>query len=84
MELGKMMRFGKTPLLAALAFLFVMFVARVLASDAPPPKPCQTDEHRAFDFWLGKWEVTTPARPDRKVVNRITRGNDGCSVHESL
>jgi hypothetical protein len=45
MELGKMMRFGKTPLLAALAFLFVMFVARVLASDAPPPKPCQTDEH---------------------------------------
>jgi hypothetical protein len=28
------------------------------AQDAPP-KPCDTDEHRQFDFWIGTWDVHT-------------------------
>lgn len=38
-------------------------------------------EHRAFDFWLGEWNVRTP---DGKLagVNRITREYDGCVLRE--
>jgi hypothetical protein len=43
--------------------------------------PCDTAAHRAFDFWLGEWQVTTP---DGKVagVNRIEREYGGCVLHE--
>lgn len=43
--------------------------------------PCDTAEHRAFDFWLGDWDVRTP---DGKVVghNRIEREYNGCVLHE--
>jgi hypothetical protein len=43
--------------------------------------PCESPEHRQFDFWLGQWEVRTP---DGKLagVNTIEREYDGCVVHE--
>lgn len=43
--------------------------------------PCDAPEHRAFDFWLGEWNVRTP---DGKLagVNRIAREYDGCVLHE--
>jgi hypothetical protein len=43
--------------------------------------PCDTDAHRAFDFWLGEWRVTTP---DGKVagINRIEQRYGGCVVSE--
>ena len=43
--------------------------------------PCEAPEHRAFDFWLGEWDVRTP---DGKVagVNRIVREYGGCVLHE--
>lgn len=46
-------------------------------------KPCGTSDHRAFDFWLGEWEVTSPNRPGWVAQNSITLSNDDCSVHES-
>ena len=67
--------------LAVLGALCVVTSAQA-AIERPPP-PCQTEAHRAFDFWLGEWEVTTPARPEWKAINRITVGNGGCSIHES-
>ncbi len=56
----------------------------ILAATAPQPgiaAPCDTPAHRAFDFWLGTWEVRTP---DGKLagVNRIDREYGGCVVHE--
>ena len=41
---------------------------------------CAAPEHRAFDFWLGEWEVRTP---DGNVAgtNRITQ-EYGCVLHE--
>lgn len=45
-------------------------------------KPCNTPEYRAFDFWLGEWEVTMPTRPGWSATNTITLGNNGCSIHE--
>jgi len=42
---------------------------------------CEAPAHRAFDFWLGEWEVRTP---DGKLAgnNRIAREYDGCVLHE--
>lgn len=42
---------------------------------------CDAPEYRAFDFWLGDWEVRTP---DGKLAgtNRITREYGGCVLHE--
>jgi len=43
--------------------------------------PCDAPAHRAFDFWIGEWQVRTP---DGKVAgtNRIDREYDGCVLHE--
>lgn len=49
----------------------------------PGPKPCQGPPQRAFDFWLGEWQVTTPSRPDWQALSKITVANDGCSIHEA-
>jgi hypothetical protein len=42
---------------------------------------CDASEHRAFDFWIGEWQVRTP---DGKLagVNRVAREYDGCILHE--
>lgn len=45
------------------------------------PAPCAASEYRAFDFWLGTWEVSNPAG---EVVgrNEITSVIGGCALHE--
>jgi hypothetical protein len=42
---------------------------------------CDSSAHRAFDFWLGHWQVRTP---DGKIAgsNWIEREYDGCVLHE--
>ena len=49
-------------------------------SQTKPPK-CDTEGHRAFDFWLGKWDVRTP---DGKLVghNEISLEYNACVLHE--
>lgn len=48
-----------------------------------PLKPCQSPEFREFDFWLGDWNVESPASPGSVSRNRITSINGGCTIHES-
>ena len=43
--------------------------------------PCDTPAHRAFDFWLGTWEVRTP-NGKLAGVNNIEREYGGCVLHE--
>lgn len=50
---------------------------------ADPRMACQIDQHRGFDFWLGKWKVATPARPNWHASSQIAVGNNGCSIHEA-
>lgn len=47
-----------------------------------PLKPCQAAEYRQFDFWLGDWDVQSPASPGGTSRNQIFRINDGCAVRE--
>jgi hypothetical protein len=48
---------------------------------AAPPPACRDPTYRAFDFWLGDWQVR---KPDGKLAghNRITSEYDGCVIHE--
>lgn len=48
-----------------------------------PLKPCQAPEFRQFDFWLGDWNVESPASPGSVSRNQITSINDGCAIRET-
>lgn len=65
------------------------FVAALLLIAAPsfaqqpakPPPPCMDTHHRQFDFWVGEWDVTTPAgKPAGR--SRIEARLGKCVVHE--
>lgn len=47
---------------------------------APPAPDCTSPNHRAFDFWLGSWDVTANGGP--AGTNTITRTQRGCILHE--
>ena len=53
-------------------------------TSTPPEaaKPCTGKIQRAFDFWIGQWEVTSPAREGWRAESSITLSNNGCSIHE--
>lgn len=52
-----------------------------MSASAASAAPCTDPEHRAFDFWIGDWEVRTP---DGKLAgtNRVEREYGGCVLHE--
>jgi len=52
------------------------------AAIVDPLKPCASAEHRQFDFWVGSWDVVSPAYPGAVSRSRISRINDGCTVLE--
>jgi len=56
----------------------------VLASVSPAMKaaPCEGPEYRAFDFWIGEWDVH---RPDGSLAgtNRIEKVYGGCALRET-
>ena len=67
------------------ALLMTGLAATAQAQDEPaaqPPAPdCSTEDHRAFDFWVGDWEVYSG---DQKAGrNTITRTLDGCVLQEN-
>jgi hypothetical protein len=42
---------------------------------------CSGPEYHRLDFWLGEWDVASPAG-NREGQNRITRAAGGCALHE--
>jgi len=60
---------------------FFTLVLGFLIMNAALAAPCDSPQHRAFDFWIGEWQVKTP---DGKLagVNRIEREYGGCVLHE--
>ncbi len=45
-------------------------------------RPCNTEQHRAFDFWLGDWDVQPVGAAAPTATNSITSVHDGCVVLE--
>lgn len=69
-------------LIRTLGFLLAIAVLPISMAQSPtPPSPCNADAYRAFDFWLGIWDVTTP---DGTIagVNVITAEEGGCVLVE--
>ena len=71
-----------------LKHLWVLFVglagalaATELRAQSQTPKPCSTEQHRAFDFWLGDWRVT--ANDKFAGSNSITLEQEGCVLREN-
>jgi hypothetical protein len=62
----------------SLAILALTAASITCASAA---SPCDAPEHRAFDFWLGEWQVHNPAGK-LAGVNRISSEYNGCVLHE--
>ena len=55
------------------------------AAPAPvaPPPPCAGQEHRQFDFWVGKWDVY-PTGKDKLVAHSLIEPvYNGCGVREN-
>ncbi|AMO72653.1 hypothetical protein AZE99_13040 [Sphingorhabdus sp. M41] len=52
------------------------------SSVAKPVPACASDEHRAFDFWIGIWDVTAAGKDQPTAVNRISREHGGCVLRE--
>ena len=62
--------------------LLTLLAPTALAQTQAPEPPCMRSElHRAFDFWIGDWEVR---RPDGQIVgtSRIERILGGCVLLE--
>lgn len=66
--------------LCALSLLPTLASAETPAAPPPPPPDCSAAEHRAFDFWLGRWRVTQG--DDVAGENTITASLDGCVLRE--
>lgn len=65
-------------LIAAIFGAFAAAPAAFAQTGAPPP--CEGEIYRAFDFWLGEWEVT--ANGKRAGHNSITSAEKGCLIIE--
>ncbi len=51
------------------------------ASPVVAQSPCTTPDHRAFDFWIGTWDVYDPSGTQRGH-NEIRSTLGGCVLHE--
>lgn len=60
---------------------FIIGLYFIFMQSAYATTPCQSSEHKAFDFWLGNWQVTSDA-DDVKRLNKITKINHGCTILE--
>ena len=60
----------------ALAALIALYAASAAAG------PCDTPEHRQFDFWVGDWAVHKASDNSVAGMNRVTLEYGNCVVHE--
>ena len=68
-------------LMCAAALLPATVTAQQPQQPQQPPN-CQSAPHRAFDFWIGAWDVFNP-QGQMVGMNTIARDLNGCVLHES-
>lgn len=57
---------------------FLLALAAPAAAQSPPK--CDSSDHRAFDFWIGDWAVTSGGKD--AGTNSITLEESACVLHE--
>lgn len=73
------------PMILLLLVLFGQAAAQTSAqTPAKKPNPCEQPIYRAFDFWLGEWEVYGKEDKTGPLLgtNSITKTQGGCLVME--
>ena len=63
-------------------FLGMTFSMTTNSEPSLPSTPCSSEQHRAFDFWIGEWDVTAKGNKESHARSSITKHNNGCSIHE--
>ena len=58
----------------------VMWASHLSAQQQTPP--CQGEEYRQFDFWLGEWDVSPVGSEQLAGTNTISRILGGCVLLE--
>lgn len=48
-----------------------------------PASPCDAEEYRAFDFWVGEWDVTVNGFDQMVASSRIEKRGGGCAIQEN-
>ena len=72
-----------------LAYLAAAMLAAQAAAPSNPPappasaasQPCEDQEHRQFDFWVGKWDVYGPK--GKLVAHSLIEKIYGCGIREN-
>lgn len=62
--------------------VYIIFLLSFSVLAQSEPCPCCTENHRAFDFWVGEWEVF---KPDGTLAgtNSIIKEQDDCILREN-
>jgi hypothetical protein len=66
--------------------LAVLLLALASSGQQPPaaaPPACASAEHRAFDFWVGRWDVYPTGQDKRIARSLIERLYGGCAIREN-
>ena len=71
-------------LLIASAALALQSAQPNSVEQVPSPAPCASEEHTAFDMWVGEWDVY-PNQEDAEKVgeSKIERVSGGCAIRET-
>ena len=72
------------PVVAAVVALLCVGAASAQTPDAPaPPRyACTAAAHRAFDFWVGSWDVFVTGTLRQAGASLVQRKDGGCVVTE--
>ena len=71
------------PVVAALVAFLCMGAAAAQTPGPPaPPYACTAASHRAFDFWVGSWDVFVTGSLHQAGTSVIERKDGGCVITE--
>lgn len=69
-------------IIAAIAAVICAVPAQAQNQTAPQPPTCEAPEFRAFDFWIGEWDVYPTVGGDMVGRSTISSEDDGCVITE--
>ena len=72
----------KLAVLVSISLGFFGFSNFAFTTQAIKSSKCTSAQHRAFDFWIGEWEVSARGKDRPHARSYITKNNNGCSIHE--
>ena len=63
--------------------ILALFLSTLMTAQNSDSCPCCTENHRAFDFWIGEWEVVNAKDGSPAGTSRISKEENGCVIREN-